>query len=60
MAANTDTFKEEPKLVSAEDRLQALILSVMNEERAEVCSPDQQALRKFFEMNAALLKRIAE
>lgn len=59
-AANSDKFVEEPKTISAELRLQALIQSTMNQERAEACGPHQPALRRFLEQNAALFMRIAE
>lgn len=60
MAANEDKFLEQPKFISAADRLQALMLAQMNEERAGLCSKDQGPLRAFLEMNAKFLKRIAE
>ena len=60
MAANDDKFLEQPKFISAADRLQALVLATMNEEKAEACSPEQQPLRVFLEMNAKFLKRVAE
>lgn len=60
MAANADKFTEEPKTISAALRLQALILATMNEERAEICGPDQPALRLFLEQNAKVLKEIAK
>lgn len=59
MAANADTFVQEPKTISAELRLQALILSTMNQERAEVCGPAQQPLRVLLEQNAKVLMEIA-
>lgn len=59
MAANADRFKEEPKLLSAQDRLEALLMAEMNDERATLCASDQQALRKMFEMNATLFRRLA-
>lgn len=60
MAANVDTFIEEPKTISASDRLQALVLAQMNDERAELCSKDQSPLRVFFEMNSKFLMSIAK
>ena len=59
-AANSDKFVEEPKTISAELRLQALILSTMNRERAEACGPHQPGLRTFLEQNANLLMEIAK
>lgn len=58
-AANSDKFDEAPKTISAQTRWQALVLATMNDERAEVCSADQAALRAFFEMNSKFLKEIA-
>lgn len=59
-AANSDKFEETPKTISARDRLQALTLATMNDERAEACSPEQKPLRVFFEMNSKFLKEIAK
>jgi hypothetical protein len=59
MAANADKFEEAPKTISAQTRWQALVLATMNDERAEVCSSEQAALRAFFEMNSKFLKDIA-
>lgn len=59
MAANAETFKEEPKVLTAKDRFEALLMAEANEERAILCSTDQPALRKVFEMNAALFRRLA-
>jgi hypothetical protein len=59
MAANDDTFREEPKTITAKDRMEALLMATMNEENASLCAPDQPALRKVFEMNAALFRRLA-
>lgn len=60
MAANSDTFVEVPKIISASLRLQALMLAKMNEERAQLCGNGQEGLRAIFDMNAKLLMRIAE
>lgn len=60
MGANEDKFLEQPKFISAADRLQALMLAQMNEEKADLCAKGQEPLRVFFEMNAKFLKRIAE
>ena len=60
MAANADKFVEEPKTISVSDRWQALVLATMNDERAEACSPQQQSLRVFLEMNSKFLKEIAK
>lgn len=47
-------------VLSPKDKLEALMLSKMNEEKAELCSNDQPALKRFFEMNAAFLLRVAQ
>lgn len=47
------------RLLTPVERTQCLLLATMNDERAELCTKDQPALRKFFEMNAALLKSLA-
>lgn len=59
MAANADKFVEAPKLLTPQDRLEALLMAEMNEERATLCAPNQQALQKMFQMNAALFRRLA-
>ena len=48
------------KIISAADRLEALLAAEMNEERAGLCRADQPALRAMFDMNAALFRRLAE
>lgn len=60
MAANSDKFEEQPKTISADVRLQALLQSTMNQERAQACGPHQAALRTFLEQNAALFMEIAK
>jgi hypothetical protein len=47
------------KRIGADVRLQAQLLAEMNEERAGLCAKDQQALRKFFEMNARFLRELS-
>lgn len=47
------------KVISPALRMQALLQATMNDEKAELCSADQPALRKFFEINAALFREIA-
>lgn len=59
MAANDETFREEPKTITPKDRMEALLMAAVNDERAEQCGPGQPALRKVFEMNAALFRRLA-
>jgi hypothetical protein len=49
-----------PRVVSVEERTQALLLACMNDERAQLCSKDQPALRAFFEMNAQFLRSLAQ
>lgn len=60
-AANSDKFVEEPKTISAELRLQALLMAQRNrsaiEECPEILPPGAKTL---LEMNAKLLMRIAE
>jgi hypothetical protein len=48
------------RILTAQMRMQALILATMNRERAEMCSPDQRALKEFFHMNAKLLAEVAK
>jgi hypothetical protein len=47
------------KCIDAAKRLECLLMAESNEERAELCAPDQQALKTLFEMNARLFKEIA-
>ncbi len=49
----------ESKVLSPHDRLEALLLAEMNEERAGLCAKGQEGLRTIFEMNAKLLRRLA-
>ena len=46
------------KVITPAERIEALTLASMNQERADLCGPDQQPLQRFFEMNAALLLRL--
>ena len=46
------------KLISPMERIEALTMASMSQERADLCAPDQQALQRFLEMNAALLLRL--
>lgn len=60
MAANSDKFVEEPKTLSAADRLEALLMAQRNrsaiEECPEILPPGAKTL---LELNAQLLMRIA-
>lgn len=47
------------KRIGADTRLQALLLAEANDERAELCTTNQPALRLFFEMNAKFYREIA-
>jgi hypothetical protein len=48
------------KRISADLRLQCLLQAQMNEERAELCPKELGALRKFFEINAQILREVAK
>lgn len=50
----------EPKVLTPQDRLEALLLAEMNEERAQLCGKESPGLRTFFEMNAKLFRRLAK
>ena len=58
MAANNDTFTDD-KILTAKDRMEALLMAAVNDDRAALCSREQPALRKVFEMNAELFRRLA-
>jgi hypothetical protein len=58
MAANADTFDGD-KTITSKDRLEALLMAEINEEKALLCSKDQGPLRTAFEMNAQLFRRLA-
>lgn len=45
--------------LSAKVKMEALMLSKMNEDKAQLCV-GQPALQKFFEMNAEFLMRVAQ
>lgn len=49
----------EPKVLTPHDRLEALLLATINDERAQLCAKGQEGLRTIFEMNAKLLRRLA-
>jgi hypothetical protein len=48
------------RIVTAEERAECVALAELNEERASVCSPDQPALKKFFELNAEQFRKLAD
>jgi hypothetical protein len=58
IAANNNVFDGD-KTITAKDRLEALLMAEINEEKARLCSKDQGPLRVTFEMNAKLFRRIA-
>lgn len=48
------------RVITAEERAECVALAEMNEERATLCSPEQAALKKFFELNATQLRKLAD
>jgi hypothetical protein len=46
--------------LSPGDRLQALLLAQMNEEKAELCTKAQAGIREFLLMNAKFLHEVAK
>jgi len=60
MAANSDTFVEEPKTISASLRLQALFQAAANSSRIAEFPDLEPGIRTLLEQNAALFMRIAE
>lgn len=58
-ASVTNIADRRGKPLTAEERLECLLLAKMNEERAELCTADQPGIRRFFEMNAKLLHKVA-
>lgn len=48
-----------PKLMTPRERLEALLLATLNDDKAELCRADQPALRAFFERNAAAFRKYA-
>lgn len=59
-AANTDTFVEEPKIISVELRLQALLMAQRNRSVIEEFPDLIPGTKTLLELNAQLLMRIAE
>lgn len=55
IADHRPTGKLTPK-----EQLECLVLATMNQERAELCTPDQAALAKFFLMNSAMFLKVAK
>lgn len=58
MSATVTTIPR-ARTLTPRERMQALILAQMHEERASLCAPDQPALRAFLQMNAAFLGSLA-
>lgn len=58
-AANTDKFVEEPKTISAEERLQALLMAVRNRSVIVEFPNLDPGVHTLLEINAKLLERIA-
>jgi hypothetical protein len=48
------------RIITADERAACVALAEMNEERANACSPEQPALKKFFELNAEQLRKLAD
>jgi hypothetical protein len=60
MAANDEAFTECAKVLTAKDRMEALLMACMNEEKAALCSSvDQPGLKAMFQKNAELFRRLA-
>lgn len=47
------------RILTPRDRLEALLLATLNDDKAELCRADQPALRAFFERNAAAFRKYA-
>jgi len=58
MAANDDKFREEPKVLTARDRTEALLMAELNEDRATL-HLGEPGLQAFLKRNAALFRRLA-
>ena len=48
------------RVLTAHERLQALLQASMNQEAADACSAEQPALRALLESNAALFRKLAQ
>lgn len=61
MSANVTSIDTARKgAMSPADRLQALLLAQMNEEKAALCTPQQSGIRTFLLMNAKFLHEVAK
>jgi len=58
MAANADTFTGD-KILTAKDRMEALLMSSANEDRAAILGTDEQPMKDLLMRNAALFRRLA-
>lgn len=47
------------RVLTPKERFEAVLMATLNDDKAELCRADQPALRKFFEMNAALFRQLA-
>lgn len=59
MAANADVFRDEPKVLTAKDRTEALLAAYMNDSRIEEFPNLEPGVRKLLEMNSELFRRLA-
>ena len=60
MAANTDKFIEEPKMLSVQERLEALLMASRNRSVSAEFPRLDPGVQALLEVNAQLLERIAE
>jgi hypothetical protein len=58
-ASVTDISHRAVKQLTAEERLECLLMAKMNEEKCDLCREDQPALKAFFMANARLLLKVA-
>jgi hypothetical protein len=58
IVANADKFNED-KIRTAKDRMEALLMSSANEDRAALLGPDEQPMKDLLMRNAALFLRFA-
>lgn len=59
MAANTDKFIEEPKMLSVQERLEALLMASRNRSISAEFPHLDPGVHTVLEVNAQLLERIA-
>lgn len=59
-ATVTNLAAHRPRSLTAKERMECLLLALMNEEKAGFCTKEQAGLRTFLNMNAALLRKVAE